>query len=145
MEFPKLVEQLCFADTYPHPTEVITTIETHISIVFLTGEFAYKLKKPVDFGFLDFSTLENRQKFCELEVTLNQRSAPNLYLGVVPLYLNELQLSLTPAKDNQLPIEFLVKMNQFDPNGVLSRYLEENSLNEEQIKLVKKIKEIADV
>ena len=133
MQFKKLVEQLGLADLYPHPVEVITTIETHISIVFLTGQYAYKLKKPVNFGFLDFSTIEKRREFCELEVQLNKRTAPQLYLGVVPLFQNELKLSLIPESGDQQPIEFLVKMKQFDPNNILSRYLKHSDLDQTQI------------
>ena len=59
--------------------------ETHISIVLLAGDFAYKFKKPVNFGFLDFSTLERRRHFCKREVALNHRTAPGLYCGVVPV------------------------------------------------------------
>ncbi len=59
--------------------------QTHISVVFLAGDFAYKIKKPVQLGFLDFSTLERRRHFCEEEVRLNRRLAPDVYLGVVPV------------------------------------------------------------
>ncbi|MEJ2501263.1 MAG: hypothetical protein P8Y65_09130, partial [Campylobacterales bacterium] len=60
-------------------------IQTHISSVITAGEFVYKLKKPVDFGFLDYSTLPRRKHFCEEEVRINGRYAPRLYLGVVPV------------------------------------------------------------
>ncbi len=70
---------------YPHPVGAVELIETHISVVLLAGEFAYKLKKPVDLGFLDFSTLARRQFFCQEELRLNRRLAPALYLGVVPI------------------------------------------------------------
>ncbi len=63
----------------------VTCIETHVSWVFLTGPFAYKVKKPVDFGFVDFSSLERRRRFCEEELRLNRRLAPQLYLGAHPL------------------------------------------------------------
>jgi aminoglycoside phosphotransferase family enzyme len=60
-------------------------IETHISSVILSGDFAYKIKKPVDFGFLDFSTLERRRHFCAEEIRLNGRLAPQIYLDVVAI------------------------------------------------------------
>ncbi|WP_127470924.1 AAA family ATPase [Thiomicrorhabdus aquaedulcis] len=123
-EFSELVNALCNPLTYPHPVEVITTIETHISIVFLTGDFAYKLKKPVNFGFLDFSTLANRQHYCQLELTLNRRFAPQLYLAVVPIYFDCPNFSVqTPLNSTAQPVDFLVKMTQFDPNLVLGRLL----------------------
>lgn len=70
---------------YPHPVGEIQLVETHISWVFLTGPFVYKVKKPCVLGFLDFSTLERRRHFCHEEVRVSGRFAPNLYLGVVPI------------------------------------------------------------
>lgn len=126
------IQQFSCSSFYPHPVEVITTIETHISIVFLTGQYAYKLKKPVNFGFLDFSSLENRKKYTRLEVKLNQRTAPELYIASIPVYADsEHQLSLEENGSN--PVEYLVKMHQFDPNQVLSRVLKHQTLNDDQI------------
>ncbi|WP_319557578.1 AAA family ATPase [Thiomicrorhabdus sp.] len=131
---PDLIQALSIPETYPHPVEVITTIETHISVVFLTGEFAYKLKKPVDFGFLDFTRLQQRLKYYQLELELNKRTAPQLYLEVCPLYLHTVAtLSFEPQHPADEPIEYLLKMRQFDPNSVLSRLLQQQSLNSVQI------------
>lgn len=137
----ELIDALLTPDTYPHPVEVITTIETHISIVFLTGQFAYKLKKPVDFGFLDFSTLHKRKQYCFLEVELNQRTAPDLYIGVNQISLKNHKLQICDAEqdttistktDNDV-IDYLVKMRQFDPNMVLGRLLKQGVLNAKMI------------
>lgn len=133
MDLLSLIDQLSSNDLYPHPVEVITTIETHISIVFLTGQYAYKLKKPVNFGFLDFSTLTQRKKFCQLELQLNKRTAPEIYLDVCPLYLNDDKISFSPSKEEDEPVEYLVKMNQFEPNFVLGRFLREHTLTTGQI------------
>ena len=70
---------------YPHPVDRVELIETHISWVFLAGERVYKVKKPVDLGFLDFTTLERRRFFCEEEVRLNRRLSHDVYLGVIEL------------------------------------------------------------
>ncbi len=80
---PPLIEGLLAPGAYPHPVERVEIIETHISWVLLAGAFAYKVKKPVALGFLNFSTLERRRFFCDEEVRLNRRLAPDLYLGVV--------------------------------------------------------------
>ncbi len=72
-------------DFYPHSTDGIRVEETHISRVFLTGEFVYKIKKPVDMDFLDFTTLEKRRHFCKMEVDLNRRLTDGVYLGVVSI------------------------------------------------------------
>lgn len=80
---PPLVRALLRPEAYPHPAGDLRLIETHISWVVLAGRYAYKLKKPVNFGFLDFSTLERRLADCQDEVRLNRRLCPDLYLGVV--------------------------------------------------------------
>ena len=92
----KLFEQVCLAMSdpafYPHPVSELKRVDTHISAVFLTGDFVYKLKKPVDFGFLDYTGLEARRRMCELEVALNQRLSHGVYLGVVPISRSEVRV-----------------------------------------------------
>jgi len=95
---------------YPHPIGEVTIVETHISWVILTGQYAYKIKKSVSFSFVDFSTLEQRRWFCEEEVRLNRRLAPKVYLGVVPLTGSPLAPRIEGAGP---PFEFAVKMQQF--------------------------------
>lgn len=80
-----LIRGLLKAEAYPHPVSAVTRIETHISHVLLTGDFVYKLKKPVDLGFVDYTTLERRHYFCQEELRLNRRLAPHLYLDVVAI------------------------------------------------------------
>ncbi|HDZ37278.1 MAG TPA: hypothetical protein ENH62_03155, partial [Marinobacter sp.] len=72
-------------ELYNHPVDGFQIIETHISQVILTGQYAYKIKKPMNFGFLDFSTLAHRKHFCEEELRLNRRLAEPLYLDVLPI------------------------------------------------------------
>jgi uncharacterized protein len=79
----RLIRALGNPARYPHPADSVECIETHISWVLLAGEYAYKLKKPLDLGFLDFSTLERRRFFCEEELRINRRLAPHLYQAVV--------------------------------------------------------------
>lgn len=110
---------------YDHPVGTIELIETHISWVILTGDFAYKIKKPVDLGFVDFSTLAKRRHFCEEEVRLNRRLAPEFYLGVMPL---------TGSPDaprfggDGEAIEYAVQMRQFSPSAQLDRMLDRGEL-----------------
>ena len=78
----RLIERLRGPEAYPHPTAAIRLIETHISWVFLTGPFVYKLKKPLDLGFLDYTSLERRRRFCEEEIRVSGRFAPELYVAV---------------------------------------------------------------
>src|SRR5690349_19730052 len=84
-ESAALARALLSPECYPHAVDGVELHETHISRVFLAGAFAYKLKKPVALGFLDFSTLEARRHYCEEELRLNRRFAPALYMGVVEI------------------------------------------------------------
>ena len=80
-----LIESLSHGRAYHHPVEDLRVLDTHISWVVLTGSFAYKIKKPIKLDFLDYSTLEKRRHYCELELELNRRWAPGIYLDVVPI------------------------------------------------------------
>lgn len=115
---PPLIQRLLDPAAYPHPTTDIHLIETHISWVILTGDYVYKLKKPCNLGFLDFSTLERRRGFCAEEVRLSGRFAPDLYLGVVPITGS----ADAPHVDGAgVPIEWALKLRQFDEAGRLDR------------------------
>ena len=78
---PDLITALQDPHVYPHPVDRVELLETHISWVFLAGRRVYKIKKPVDLGFLNFTTLSRRRFFCREEVRLNRRLAPDVYLG----------------------------------------------------------------
>ncbi len=84
---PQYIEFLLKTDDYPHSVGTIRLIQTHISFVVIAGDYVYKWKKPVDFGFLDFSTLEKRRFFCEQELILNRRLCPDVYLDMVSVNL----------------------------------------------------------
>ena len=117
---------------YPHPVEQIELIETHISWVLLTGAYAYKIKKPVDLGFVDFSTLARRHRFCEEELRLNRRFAPELYLAVIAI-------AGTPEKPvlgAESAFEYAVKMRQFEQEQLLSHLAQVNSLDKSHIDLL---------
>jgi len=118
-------------DFYPHPVSDLAFRETHASSVFLTGQWVYKLKKPVDLGFLDFQTLENRHRFCELEVTLNRRLSQGIYLGVVGIYMDgDGRFSL--REDGRL-VEYAVRMVQLPDEASLESLLRANKITVDQI------------
>lgn len=122
---PALIRALQNAARYPHPVTGIELIETHISWVLLTGTYAYKIKKPVNLGFLDFTGLERRRHFCEEELRLNRRLAPALYLGLVRICGSE----DAPVLDGPGPVlEYAVKMLQFDPSAQFDRLLADDRL-----------------
>ena len=117
-----LIDTLQQMDSWPHDVAEIQVIDTHISWVILTGEYAYKIKKPVDFGFLNFTTLEQRKHFCEEELRLNQRLAPDIYLEVVGINQGENGISIGEVGENTL--EYAVKMRQFAQNQRLDQLLQ---------------------
>lgn len=123
-------DALLQAETYPHPVSHLQLLETHISWVVLTGEWAYKLKKPVNFGFLDYSTLERRRNFCHEEVRLNRRLAPDVYVEVVPLAMQDGQLRFEGRGE---VLEYAVKMREFPQQGLYDRQLAEGRLGAEQL------------
>ncbi|PYL63899.1 MAG: hypothetical protein DMF20_11600, partial [Verrucomicrobia bacterium] len=100
-------------ESYPHRPTHIRVIQTHISWIFIASPFVFKVKKPVNLGFLDFSTLENRHYFCRREIALNRRLAPEVYLEVVPIYKTTSGFSFNPEGDI---VEYAVKMKEL-PHG----------------------------
>ena len=112
---PALLRALRDPTFYPHPADRVEVIETHISWIFLAGEYAYKLKKPVKFGFLDFSTPELRRHFCAQELRLNQRYSPQIYLGLVGFGPSPQE----PVWGGSPPIETAVRMRRFPESGRL--------------------------
>ena len=108
----RLIQALTDRAMYAHPTTEITVLQTHISWVVLTGPYAYKIKKPVRLGFLDFSTLTARRYYCEEELRLNRRLAPDLYLDVVPIARGDGRVRVGNSSGSI--IEYAVRMQQFD-------------------------------
>ncbi len=117
-------------DAYLHDCDRIELVETHISWVLLTGTFVYKIKKPVDFGFLDFSTLALRRRYCEEEVRLNRRFAESLYLDVVPITLTD---GVARFGGDGEPVEYAVRMRQFPGEMQLDRLLAAGALAAEEL------------
>src|SRR5262249_50945478 len=105
-------------------------VETHISYVLLGGEYAYKMKKAVNLEFLDFTTLEKRHFYCHEELRLNRRLAPSIYLDVVPI-AGRPDAPLRGGEGS--PIEYAVKMRQFDQDRLLSRVLSRDELTSERV------------
>jgi aminoglycoside phosphotransferase family enzyme/predicted kinase len=126
----RLISGLQRPSAYGHAVAEVRVIETHISWVLLAGDFAYKLKKPVDLGFVDFTTLEQRRHYCEEEVRLNRRLAPELYMGVVPIT----GTFDTPRVGGEgEPIEYAVQMQRFPDEALLCHVLERGELLTEHI------------
>jgi aminoglycoside phosphotransferase family enzyme/predicted kinase len=129
-----LIQALQSPDCYPHAVTDIRLLETHISWILLAGEFAYKIKKPVDFGFLDFSSLAKRQFFCHEELRLNQRFAPGLYLDVISIGGSPHQ----PVLGGEPAFEYAVKMQRFAEQDVLEHVLERGELTRQHLQSLAK-------
>jgi len=114
----ELIRSLRDPACYDHAVGAVQHVETHISHVLLSGEYAYKIKKPLDLGFLDFSTLDKRRHVCQEEVRLNRRLAPAFYLGVVPITGSSVAPHINGVGE---AIEYAVKMRQFPPDATLDR------------------------
>ena len=98
---------------YPHRPPDIELRQTHVSYVFLAGDYVYKIKKPVHLPFVDSSTLSKRRELCEREVLLNRRLAPDIYLGVVPILFRDQVFCLGQiSKDDRIAVEFAVQMRR---------------------------------
>lgn len=133
MDIATLKAALLRPDIYPERSSEVDLRETHISLVFLTGRFVYKVKKPVDFGFLDFTSLEKRRYFCEREVVLNRRLAPKLYLGVVPITMVQGEISLERGGEI---VEYAVKMEQIPEELLMDKLLEKGEVTRQMIERV---------
>lgn len=114
-------------ESYPHKPARVRHIQTHISHVFMASPFVFKIKKPVDFGFLDYSTLQKREHFCEREVALNRRLCSEIYLGVIPITQDEDSFSLHDEARGEV-VEYAVKMKELDDKYFLHNYIEEGRL-----------------
>jgi hypothetical protein len=122
---PRLIESLRNPTCYPDAPHVVELVETHISWLFLTGRYVYKIKKPVDLGFVDFSDLAKRRFYCQEELRLNRRFTPELYLDLVSITGSP----QSPRLDAGGPaIEYAVKMRQFPGDARLDRVLERGEL-----------------
>ena len=125
-----LVEALDSPGAFGHTLKYLRLIETHISWIILTGDFAYKIKKPVRLGFLDFSTLEQRRHFCHEELRLNRRFAPDIYLEVIEIRGTR----ETPRLNGQgAVIDYALKMIEFPQQCLLSHYAQTGQLDAELV------------
>jgi len=125
-----IVEAMMKPETYDEQVDCIRLMQTHISWVFLTGEYAYKIKKPVDFGFLDFTTLKKRRHFCEQEVLLNRRFSNDMYLGVFAITEDKGRLRINGRGET---VEYCVKMCEMPQEALLSNRLREGKVDKAMV------------
>jgi uncharacterized protein len=129
-QFQEILEALGRPEAYPHPAAAIKSHQTHISAVFLAGPYAYKVKKPLDLGFLDFTSLDKRRTACEDEVRLNRRLAPEVYLDVVPIVSREGSLRVGGPGE---PVEYAVRMQRLPADRTFEALLQRGELSGDHV------------
>lgn len=126
---PPFITFLLNPASYPHPAADVKLVQTHISYVLLAGDYVYKFKKPVDFGFLDFTTLEKRRYFCGQELLLNRRLCPSLYLGLVAVHREKSGFILQDGTGGPgEAVEFGVKMARMPEERMMANIIQAGHL-----------------
>lgn len=128
-----LIDFLLEPSSYPHRPSAVKHLQTHISDIFIAPPYVYKVKKPVNLGFLDFSTLEKRRRFCSEEVELNRRLCPGVYLGVEEITLGDGKLSLGGQGE---AVEYAVRMRELPESGFLLNMLMGGGIGEEDLRRI---------
>ncbi len=126
--FAAIVEAMSRPQFYPHRPAAVTVEQTHISYVFLAGDQVYKIKKPVRFSFLDFSTLDRRRRLCHEEVRLNRRLAADIYLGVVAVCDDNGRLRLG-SEEEPAAVEYAVHMRRLPHQRLLDHLLDHGDVS----------------
>jgi aminoglycoside phosphotransferase family enzyme len=134
-----IVTVLSDPTAYPEPTKKVEIVQTQMSVVFLTDKLVYKIKKPVNLGYLDYTTLEKRQHLCEQEVRLNRRLCPEVYLGVAHITLEKGKITLDGRGEM---IEYAVKMRKLPQNRMMDVLLAKNRVTPAMI--VRVAEKVAD-
>lgn len=129
---PEIIRFMEDPDSYGYAPDRVEHIQTHISHVFIGGAYVYKIKKPVNFGFLDFSTLEKRKYYCEREVELNRRLCEDIYLGVIAISSADDSFELEADNSGNV-VEYVVKMKKLSEEHFLPAFIEKDELTLQQL------------
>jgi aminoglycoside phosphotransferase family enzyme len=127
---PSTIEALLKPQAYPHKPQKIELVQTQMSFIFLTGEYAYKIKKPVNLGYLDYTTLEKRYFFCRQELELNRRLCANAYLAVVPIVEKKGEFHV---EGHGKAVEYAVKMKQLPQDRMMDVLLFRGQVTREMV------------
>lgn len=122
----EIIEALKKSNAYQHNPSQIDLIQTHISFIFLADQFVYKIKKAVNFGFLDFVTLKNRKKFCEKELEINKILCEDMYLEIVPINKSK----IIKIKGKGKTVEYAVKMKNIPQKSLMNKLIEKNQIDD---------------
>jgi len=131
--FPAIVDALRQPSAYPHRPRAVQLVQTHTSVIFLADSLAFKVKKPVNLGFLDFTTIAKRLFACEQEVLLNRRLCPHMYLGVVPITKNADGIAVEGRGE---VVDYAVKMHRLPDSRMMDRLLAQGKVNPRMIERI---------
>jgi len=129
----QMIDDLLHPTVYPEKTKNIHMVQTHISTVFIGDDYVYKIKKPVNFGFLDFSTLEKRRYYCQKEVELNNRFSQGIYLGVFPVTFDGTTYTIDGEGD---VVDYAVKMRRLSDNDLLKTQFKNGMVTIDEMKRI---------
>jgi uncharacterized protein len=129
-QLPEVAQALLDPSLYPDPTNRVEMMQTQMSFIFLTGKFVYKLRKPVNLGYLDYSSLEKRHHFSQQELVLNRRLSPKVYLDVIPVKRSKGKISLNGQGET---IDYVVKMVYLPQNRMMNVLLDRNRVTSEMV------------
>jgi len=132
-QLPEMVKALLDPKAYPDSPRKVELVQTQMSFVFLTDNYVYKVKKPVNLGYLDYTTVDKRQFYCQREVELNRRLCPEVYLGVVPITRDKSDIFIEGQGE---AIEYAVKMRRLPQEAMMDELLANNQLSPEMISSV---------
>lgn len=135
-ELPELIQALLDPEVYPNRPARVELAQTQISYVLIAGDYVYKIKKPVNMGFLDYSTLDKRRYYCQKEIELNRRLCPDTYLAVVPISLEKGQAVLNGTGKTA---EYAVKMRRLPQDRMMDALLKKNLVTEEMVRQIAEI------
>jgi len=132
-KLPEIVQALLETKAYPETPTKVEMVQTQMSFVFFAGDYVYKIKKPVNLGYLDYTTLEKRKFFCEQEIQLTRRLCASTYIGVVPVTRDKSGISINGKGET---IEYAVKMRRLPQDSMMDVLLSKNQVSPEMIKRV---------
>jgi len=132
-----MIKDLQVPSALPDPTESVTLVQTHISVVLVADAFVYKIKKPVNFGFLDFSTLEKRRYYCHREIELNRRLSSNLYLDVLPVTIQGMSHTLRPT--GKEPVEYAVRMRRIPDERLMKSVFARGEITDKDLQRIAQV------
>ena len=129
-QLPELVQALLDPKAYPDAPQGIELVQTQMSFVFLTDNYVYKVKKPVNLGYLDYTTLDKRKFYCQREIELNRRLCPNVYIGVVPITRDKGDIFIGGQGEG---MEYAVKMRRLPQEAMMDVLLAKNQVSSEMV------------